>query len=1371
MKTIQYILCCCMLCVSWLLQAQTTTENYTKTTVYRSPVTEDGQQNLTPDDTMTTVQYVDGLGRPKQTIAVRAGGTRYVNLMPWKTYWKVGNGSTPKFSTNGKREANHRLIAETPFGERDLVWECRNTPQDKDGGWNHNVHIDPDKAYRYVVWVKRTGSYDGEAYHGISTVDDLEGVPQGNPYFWSGDLPKLDTWYLIVGIVHPRGYTGGDTGRSGVYDLIGNKVRNGREYKWRNNGTTLATFRSYFYYANDANVRQYFWNPTLTQLDQDTRTDVSLRIPPIPNDIITHHAYDGYGRVAKSYLPYALPSKNGAIDPQPIRGVHAFYSTHTYEHTSNPYTQTVFEASPLNRPLKQGAPGESWKVTNTDTDHTIKYDRRGNTATEVVDFKVDFKEGDTEAPSLVNAGHYAKNTLFVTITKDENWTPDDKKDHTIEEFTDTQGRMLLKRTYNKQEAHDTYYVYDRFGNLTYVIPPKVVVSDGISYQEMNGLCYQYKYDLRNRLVEKKIPGKGWEYIIYNKLDQPVITQDANLRENNEWLFTKYDALGRVVYTGRFENTQDRAILQGSANNTEVYTQWETKAEVTTLAETTIHYSNGTIPHTFDKIYTINYYDNYDFDHSVTAPTDVFGQAVATNVQGLPTGAKTRVLDTNHWITTVTYYDAKGRPIYTHEDNPYLGKQVITKTLFDFTGNPLKVDTRVYKNSSISLEFTTDHYTYDHMGRQLSHEHQIRSSTRELLSYLQYDDLGQLRKKYVGNTLHQPLQTVDYDYNVRGWLTQINDVAAMGKDLFAFKINYDRLEGRYDNTLLYNGNITQSIWKTANDDTKRSYAYDYDALNRIKNSFFRYNENLTASSLRKYELRNVHYDRNGNITELDRYDGEGTDNPMDELNYAYGVSNQLLGVTDEGDKERGYINKPNRFGYDYSYDANGNMTKDHNKDITDIHYNHLNLPTRVFVTKGDNRGMGPEYTYDANGIKLRKRLIIPVQTQPVTEYLGNFIYETGYNRSGLSFIHHAEGYAEPKNSSDLNQGFDYIYEYKDQLGNIRLSYSDKDGDGKIDVLRDNADVDGDGDNRHEIMQVKDYFPFGMQLNYGKDHPNSLITGRKHNYGFGGKEENTELGLEWLDFGARNYDATLGRWMNIDPLAEQMRRHSPYNYAFNNPIFFIDPDGMSPLDIIYYNLKGKEVKRVKQEGEDIKKVVLTKSKKETDVNTAINNGNVVNEITSDQVKKIDDIYDFAKKDKTETEKGFLIGESNKTSQVVTGSEARKIGSKDWLPAQEELRKKGDKTASDAHLHPLHYDKNGILTSYGVPKPSDTDKEDVKGNSQPSMVLGFTENVKPLPPGQIGGVPDKEYSPTVGFFNSTGSIITINWSTLKKAIKKMK
>tara|TARA_B110000879_G_scaffold157259_1_gene203103 strand:+ start:1543 stop:2415 length:873 start_codon:yes stop_codon:yes gene_type:complete len=90
-----------------------------------------------------------------------------------------------------------------------------------------------------------------------------------------------------------------------------------------------------------------------------------------------------------------------------------------------------------------------------------------------------------------------------------------------------------------------------------------------------------------------------------------------------------------------------------------------------------------------------------------------------------------------------------------------------------------------------------------------------------------------------------------------------------------------------------------------------------------------------------------------------------------------------------------------------------------------------------------------------------------------------------------------------------------------------------------------------------------YPFGLKHKGYNNVISSNGNSTAQKFGFGGKELSEELGLEWHDFEARNYDASLGRWMNLDPLAEQMTRHSPYNYAFNNPIYFIDPDGMSPI----------------------------------------------------------------------------------------------------------------------------------------------------------------------------------------------------------------
>ena len=119
--------------------------------------------------------------------------------------------------------------------------------------------------------------------------------------------------------------------------------------------------------------------------------------------------------------------------------------------------------------------------------------------------------------------------MITNITKNENWTVSDGNNNTTEEFKDKQGRVVLKRTYadidldengsigtgEYEVSHDTYYIYDYFGNLTYVLPPKIdatTSSLSIVISQLDDLGYQYIYDNRNRLIEKRIPGKEKELI-------------------------------------------------------------------------------------------------------------------------------------------------------------------------------------------------------------------------------------------------------------------------------------------------------------------------------------------------------------------------------------------------------------------------------------------------------------------------------------------------------------------------------------------------------------------------------------------------------------------------------------------------------------------------------------------------------------------------------------------------------------------------------------------------------------------------------------------------------------------------------------------
>ena len=296
---------------------------------------------------------------------------------------------------------------------------------------------------------------------------------------------------------------------------------------------------------------------------------------------------------------------------------------------------------------------------------------------------------------------------------------------------------------------------------------------------------------------------------------------------------------------------------------------------------------------------------------------------------------------------------------------------------------------------------------------------------------------------------------------------------------------------------YNGNISSMNW-TANG-TSHAYTFTYDGVNRMLNATHgtgAYTEKVTS------------YDKNGNIKALQRY-GNGL---IDNLTYTYS-GNQLTKVEDATGNTNGFSNGASAAN-EYVYDNNGNLTKDSNKGITSIAYNCLNLPSTVTFSDGSTI----VYSYAADGTKLRTvHTISGTTTQK--DYCANVVYENGAQKMLLT----EEGYVDLSVTTPA-----YYYYLKDHQGNNRV------------VINSSGTV----------SETNHYYPFGGVF---------ASTGNVQPYKYNGKELDTKKGLNWYDYGARHYDATLGRWFVVDPLVEKDYQNSPYNYCGNNPVVRVDQDG--------------------------------------------------------------------------------------------------------------------------------------------------------------------------------------------------------------------
>ena len=303
----------------------------------------------------------------------------------------------------------------------------------------------------------------------------------------------------------------------------------------------------------------------------------------------------------------------------------------------------------------------------------------GNDSLNCIRYQIkDVTENADTLVAISPAGNYPTGSLHVTRRTDE-------EGNAVLEFKNRFGQIVLNRQIVRapyHEFYDTNYIYDEWGNLHVVLPPRAsdYIKSGNLWNNASSFilrdyAYLYKYDKRFRITAKRLPGQDWIRYVYDKADYPVFTQDGEQRKRGEWSFSITDGLGRVCLTGVCKNTFE---LSQSALDTVVNVVCN---DYTGLYK---GYSLSGTSLIDAEILTVNYYDNYAFmgmngflsfansDYEYT-PLSGYGERSEDSAQSLLTGTLTAYRDSANlnilgYIPSVMYYDYRGRMIQSQSGN-------------------------------------------------------------------------------------------------------------------------------------------------------------------------------------------------------------------------------------------------------------------------------------------------------------------------------------------------------------------------------------------------------------------------------------------------------------------------------------------------------------------------------------------------------------------------------------------------------------------------------------------------------------------------------------------------------------------------------
>jgi len=863
-------------------------------------------------------------------------------------------------------------------------------------------------------------------------------------------------------------------------------------------------------------------------------------ITPAAADLVTCQEYDALGREDRTWLPAVAADNYGDFMTQDTYRAKA---AATYNNTtcnaaadSVSYNRPVYEASPLNRVIEQYAPGADWQKN----DKSVKTAYQTNSGISGVLSCALFTATGTGVNRKIYRSNYINTQLYVTQTTDEDG-------NTGYEFKNKLGQVVLKRQILNGVSLDTYFTYDEYSNLCFVLPPMaseaLIAANNVLYDETNSdpikqYAYIYKYDSRSRCVAKKLPGCEWIYYVYDMADHLIFTQDGESRKAGVWQFSIPDVFGRIVLTGTCMNIFDYAteplktvvVKADRSNDNNSFKGYEISSGVPLVSPTVL---------------SVNYYDDYAFLGYNGIPNNTNTQYIAetgydacygdhqtanaSKSKGLLTGTLTAQMNpdgtiASTYLYSVMYYDDRGRVVQTKSNNHLQGGLEKEYVAYNFTGQPTEKK-HIHQATGKATQTEVYANTYDHAGRLTKETYQLNGGTIIILAENTYDELGRLKTNMKGG---QANLNATYAYNIRSWVKSITS------PLFVETLYYNESYG--GSVKLYNGNLSAMSWKQPSQFITRGYTFFYNNLSWLTAANYLENESANNNYSTAYT-----YNNQGCIKTLQRYGKTMATmyGLIDNLTLDYS-GNQLLKVEDtapnitiaESADFKNYSNEA----AEYIYNANGAMTKDLNKGISDIQYNLLNLP-RLMDIKSPVAEARNEYTYSTDGKKLKvvQKWNPDYSTAPVigsaintdsltmnktTDYIGNIIYENGV----LKRILIDGGYIE--------NGV-YYYYLTDHQGNNRLVFDT---------------------GYSNIIQTNHYYPFGMAF---AETP--ILQQGKQPYKYGNKELDMMNGLNLYDNLARLYDPAFPHTLTMDPLCEKYYSISPYSWCANNPVNAIDSKG--------------------------------------------------------------------------------------------------------------------------------------------------------------------------------------------------------------------